>query len=98
MPVGQPSLNLARNRGSEVQQALDAGRASAEPAARIAAYRGLANTLAMELPYLWTNRAIWMVAAQRRVRNFAGSTLPNGARAVPMSRGVVSPVEIWLDA
>jgi ABC-type transport system substrate-binding protein len=98
MPAGQPSLNLARNRSSALQQALDAGRSSPEPPARIVAYRGLAHTLATELPYLWTNRAIWMVAAQRRVRNFAGSTLPSGARAAPMSRGVISPVEIWLDA
>jgi ABC-type transport system substrate-binding protein len=97
MPVGQASPNLARNRSSAVQQALVAGRSSAEPTDRIAAYRGLAHTLATELPYLWTNRAIWIVAAQRRVRNFAGSTLPDGARAAPMSRGVISPVETWLD-
>lgn len=96
-PVGQPSLNFSRNRSSAVQQALDTGRSSTDPSIRIAAYKGLARSLAAELPYLWTNRAIWIVAAQHRVQNFAGSTLPTGDRAVPMSAGVVTPAEIWLD-
>ncbi len=95
-PVGQPALNFARNRSPQVQQALETGRSSGEPAVRVAAYRGLARTFASDLPYLWMNRAIWMVAAQRRVQNFGGSTLPSGARAQNMSRGVLTPAEIWL--
>jgi len=31
------------------------------------------------------------------VQNFAGSTLPNGAKAQPMSSGVITPAEIWLN-
>jgi ABC-type transport system substrate-binding protein len=96
-PVGQPGLNFARNRSPQVQQALDAGRSSGDARVRTAAYRALARTFAAELPYLWTNRAIWMVAAQRQVQNFAGATLPAGGKAQPMSRGVISPSEIWLN-
>jgi ABC-type transport system substrate-binding protein len=96
-PVGQPGLNFARNASSQVQQALDAARSSTDPAVRTAAYRSLAGSLASELPYLWTNRAIWMVAAQRRVQNFAGPSLPTGAKAQAMSRGVINPAEIWLN-
>jgi ABC-type transport system substrate-binding protein len=96
-PVGQPGLNLARNRSSQVQQALETGRSSGDAAVRRAAYRSLARTLASDLPYLWTNRAIWMVAAQRQVQNFAGPTLPAAGKAQPMSRGVITPTEIWLD-
>jgi peptide/nickel transport system substrate-binding protein len=95
-PVGQSGLNFARSASSQVQQALDAARANPDPAVRIGAYQGLARTLASELPYLWTNRAIWLVAAQRRVQNFAGSTLPNGTKAQHMSRGVITPAETWL--
>ncbi len=96
-PVGRPSLNLTRDASPQVQRALDAGRASADAAVRTAAYQDLARTFASELPYLWTNRAIWLVAAQRQVQNFAGSTLPNGAKAQPMSSGVITPAEIWLN-
>jgi peptide/nickel transport system substrate-binding protein len=96
-PVGVPGLNAARNASAQVQQALDTARATADPKVRSAAYQGLARTLASELPYLWTNRAIWMVAAQRKVQNFAGTTLPSGAKAQPMSRGAITPSEIWLD-
>jgi peptide/nickel transport system substrate-binding protein len=96
-PVGVSGLNAARNASAQVQQALDRGRASADPSVRTAAYQDLARTLASEVPYLWTNRAIWMVAAQRQVQNFAGATLPSGAKAQAMSRGVITPSEIWLD-
>jgi ABC-type transport system substrate-binding protein len=96
-PVGQPGLNLARNRSPQVQQALETARSTGDAAVRTAAYRSLARTFASELPYLWTNRAIWMVAAQRVVQNFAGSTLPGGDKAQPMSRGVITPTEIWLN-
>ncbi|HEY1633613.1 MAG TPA: ABC transporter substrate-binding protein [Acidimicrobiales bacterium] len=96
-PVGQPALNLARNRSPQIQQALETGRSSGDAAARTAAYRSLARTFASELPYLWTNRGIWMVAAQRQVQNFAGATLPGGGKAKAMSRGVVTPTEIWLN-
>jgi peptide/nickel transport system substrate-binding protein len=96
-PVGQTGLNLARNRSPQVQQALETGRSSGDPAVRTAAYRSLARTLASELPYLWTNRAIWMVAAQRQVQNFAGATLPAGGKAQRMSRGVITPTEVWLN-
>jgi ABC-type transport system substrate-binding protein len=96
-PVGQPGLNLARNRSPQIQQALETGRSSGDAAVRRAAYRSLARTFASDLPYLWTNRAIWMVAAQRQVQNFAGSTLPAGGKAQPMSHGVITPTEIWLD-
>jgi peptide/nickel transport system substrate-binding protein len=96
-PVGVPGLNLARNASSQVQRALDMARATGNPGVRSAAYQDLARTFASELPYLWTNRAIWMVAAQRQVQNFAGATLPSGAKAQPLSRGVISPAEIWLN-
>ena len=96
-PVGQAGLNLARNRSPEVQQALETGRSSGDAAIRTAAYRSLASAFASEVPYLWTNRAIWMVAAQRKVQNFAGATLPGGGKAQPMSRGVITPTEVWLN-
>jgi peptide/nickel transport system substrate-binding protein len=96
-PVGQPGLNFARSRSPQVQQALETGRSSGDAAIRTAAYRSLARALASELPYLWTNRAIWMVAAQRQVQNFAGSTLPGGGKAQSLSRGVISPTEVWLN-
>ena len=95
-PWWSSGLNLARTTNAQLQQALDTARATANHGARVTAYQSLARTFASELPYLWTNRAIWLVAAQRQVQNFAGATLPSGAKAQPMSRGVITPAEIWL--
>ncbi|HEX4539752.1 MAG TPA: ABC transporter substrate-binding protein [Acidimicrobiales bacterium] len=97
-PVGSLALNFARNNDPQVQQALDQGRASADPAVRSAAYQSIAKRFAVDFPYLWINRAIWMVSAKPRVQNFAGATLPDGSKAPPMIDGIVSTTQMWVNS
>jgi peptide/nickel transport system substrate-binding protein len=94
-PIGGLSLNMARNSDPLIQQALDVGRESTDPQTRALAYQEVARRFAVDLPYLWANRAVWMVAAHTYVQNFAGPTFPGGAKRLSMIAGVISPTEIW---
>jgi peptide/nickel transport system substrate-binding protein len=93
--VGGLSLNMARNSDPLIQQALDTGRESTDPHTRALAYQEVARRFAIDLPYLWANRAVWMVAAHSFVQNFNGPTLPDGSKRLGMIAGVISASEIW---
>jgi ABC-type transport system substrate-binding protein len=98
LPVGQFAPNFARNKDPQIDQNLAIGRTSADPSARAAAYRAIAQRLGADIPYLWTNRTIWMVAAKPRVMNFAGPTLPDGSKALALNAGVISTTQIWVSS
>ena len=36
--------------------------------------------LALDLPYLWTDRAVWAVVGNPNVQNFNNPTTPQGSR------------------
>jgi peptide/nickel transport system substrate-binding protein len=93
--VGGLSLNMARNSDPLIQQALDTGRESTDPHTRALAYQEVARRFAVDLPYLWANRAVWMVAAHSYVQNFNGPTLPDGSKRLGMIAGVITASEIW---
>ena len=92
------SLNFARNKDPQVQQALEAGRTSLDPAARIKAYQKVNERFSADLPYLFTNRTVWGCYAAKKVQNFNGLTLPGGQPAIPFSGGVFYPTSTWLRA
>jgi ABC-type transport system substrate-binding protein len=98
LPVGQFAPNFARNKDPQIDQNLAIGRTSTDPSARAAAYRAIAQRLGADIPYLWTNRTIWMVAAKPRVMNFAGPTLPDGSKALALNAGVISTAQIWVSS
>jgi peptide/nickel transport system substrate-binding protein len=94
-PVGGLSLNMARNSDPVLQQALVTGRESTDQTKRIAAYQEVARRLAVDLPYLWSNPAVWMVAAADYVQNYNGPTLPGGQKQLGMISGIISVAEMW---
>jgi peptide/nickel transport system substrate-binding protein len=94
-PVGGLSLNMARNSDPLIQQALQTGRESTDHATRVAAYQEVARRLAVDLPYLWSNPAVWMIAAASDVQNFNGPTFPDGAKRLGMISGIIPVSEIW---
>jgi ABC-type transport system substrate-binding protein len=94
-PVGQLSLNFARNKDPLIQQALDTGRMTPDPAVRAAAYKTVARRFGEDLPYLWVARGLSLVSARRGVMNFAGPTLPDGGTALALLNGVIWPTQIW---
>lgn len=97
-PVGSLSLNFARNKDPQIQQALDAGRTNPDQSARATAYQTIASRFGADVPYLWSNRNIWMVSAKPRVMNFNGPTLPDGSKALGLINGVISTTQIWVSS
>jgi peptide/nickel transport system substrate-binding protein len=93
---GSLSINMARNADSQIEQALLSGRSSTDKSAREAAYKTVNKRLALDLPYLWTDRAIWAVIGEPKVQNFNNPTTPQGQRAYGMIGGAIWPTQIWI--
>ena len=93
---GSLSINMARNADPTIETALLAGRASTEPSVREAAYKTVNKRLAMDLPYLWTDRAVWAVIGDPTVQNFNNPTTPQGQPAYGMIGGSIWPTQIWI--
>jgi peptide/nickel transport system substrate-binding protein len=77
--AGGISLNLARNSDPAIQSALETGRTSSDPSTRVAAYRQVADRLAVDLPYLWVSKALWAAISLPEVAGVTGQRLPDGS-------------------
>jgi ABC-type transport system substrate-binding protein len=93
---GSLSINMARNSDPAIETALLAGRASSEKSVREASYKTVNKRLAMDLPYLWTDRAVWAVIGNPTVQNFNNPTTPQGQSAFGMIGGSIWPTQIWI--
>ena len=95
-PVGKLALNFARNKDTQIDDALNKGRVSADQQTRVDAYQTVAKRLATDIPYLWINQTIWSVIAKPNVMNFDNPTLPDGSKGLSMTAGYFDPRFIWL--
>ena len=95
-PDGQISLNIARNSDARIQQALTQGRTQPDEQTRIAAYQSVAQRLALDLPYLWINRSVSAVIADKKVQNFNATTFPDGSPGEGVSGGTFRFSTTWL--
>jgi ABC-type transport system substrate-binding protein len=93
---GSLSINMARNSDPQIETALQQGRASTDKAVREAAYRTVNKRLALDLPYLWTDRAVWAVVGDPTVQNFNNPTTPQGQAAFGMIGGSIWTTQIWI--
>ena len=93
---GSLSINMARNADPTIETALLAGRAEHRPEVRTAAYQTVNKRLALDLPYLWTDRAVWAVIGNPKVQNFNNPTTPPGQPAFGMIGGSIWPTQIWI--
>jgi len=93
---GSLSINMARNSDPQIEAALQQGRASADKDVREAAYKTVNKRLALDLPYLWTDRAVWAVIGDPTVQNFNNPTTPQGQAAFGMIGGSIWPTQIWI--
>ena len=96
MSSGALSINMARNSDPIIEKALLAGRASTEKEVRQTAYQTVNKRLALDLPYLWTDRAVWAVIGNPTVQNFNNPTTPQGQAAFGMIGGSIWPTQIWI--
>ena len=90
------SINMARNTDPNMQTALLKGRQSPAQSDRIAAYQEVSKLMGQDIPYVWSDRTTWAVAAQSKVQNFANPTTPAGGKAFPLIGGSIWPTQIWL--
>jgi peptide/nickel transport system substrate-binding protein len=93
---GSLSINMARNADPTIEAALLAGRQGTEKSVREAAYKTVNKRLAVDLPYLWTDRAVWAVIGNPKVQNFNNPTSPQGQSAFGMIGGSIWPTQIWI--
>ncbi len=92
------SINMARNTDPDMQTALLKGRQSPAQSDRIAAYQEVSKLMGKDIPYVWTDRTTWAVAAQSKVQNFANPSTPAGGKAFPLIGGSIWPTQIWLNS
>jgi peptide/nickel transport system substrate-binding protein len=90
------AVNMARNTDPKVQAALELGRSSTDPTIRSKAYQVLNQRLAIDLPYLWLDRAVWAVVSTPKVQNWNNPTTPKGAAGFGMIGGSIWPTQIWI--
>jgi peptide/nickel transport system substrate-binding protein len=92
------SINMARNSDPFMEAELLKGRESTNQADRVAAYQEVSKLMGSDLPYIWTDRTTWAVAAQPQVEDFAAPTTPAGAPAFALIAGSIWPTQIWLNS
>jgi hypothetical protein len=56
----------------------------------------LNQRLAIDLPYLWLDRAVWAVVSTPKIQNWNNPTTPKGAAAFGMIGGSIWPTQIWI--
>jgi ABC-type transport system substrate-binding protein len=96
-PIGEFSLNMARNRDSDLTAGLNEGRATDDFDTRKAAYDEVQVRLDEDLPYIWLTHTLWALIADDQVRNVGGWTLPSGDPALGFLNGRFPVVETWIE-
>jgi ABC-type transport system substrate-binding protein len=94
--TGPLSINMAHNADPKIETALQLGRSSTVPAIREKAYKTVNYRLAIDVPYIWTDRAVWAVVSTPSVQNWNNPTAPSGVRAFGVIGGSVWPTQIWI--
>jgi ABC-type transport system substrate-binding protein len=90
------SINFPRLHSPEITAAMNDGRASADPAARVRAYARAQAGFAEQLPYLWLQTSPWRVVSASRVRDAHNVTLSDGASALGLMDGTYRLTETWI--
>jgi ABC-type transport system substrate-binding protein len=93
---GPLSINMAHSADPQVETALLQGRSSTDPSVRAKAYKQVNKRLALDVPYIWTDRAVWAVVSKPSVQNWNNPTVPDGSKAFGVIGGSVWPTQIWV--
>lgn len=93
---GPLSINMAHSADPKVEAALLQGRASTDPAVRAKAYKTVNQRLGIDVPYIWTDRAVWAVISKPNVQNWNNPTAPDGSKAFGVIGGSPWPTQVWV--
>jgi peptide/nickel transport system substrate-binding protein len=94
--TGLISINMARNDDPKLEAALQSARSTSDPVVLAASYKAVNQRLAIDLPYLWLDRAVWAVVCKPAVQNWNNPKTPAGGAAFGMIGGSIWPTQIWL--
>lgn len=101
--TGALALNIARFSNDELSAALDAARATPDPAVRKQEYATVQRIWGEQGPYIWLNSTTWLIAAQNDVRHFWNNALPDAGNvgsipSLPYQSGTHRLTETWLES
>jgi peptide/nickel transport system substrate-binding protein len=94
--VGKISLNIGRFRDAQIDRAIDAGRATLDPARRKEAYAAFQRRLAEVSTHIFLARSPWYIATSRKTRDARNVKLPDGSPALPFLTGTHRLTETWI--
>lgn len=100
-PVGDWSMNFARNTDDEIGRLLDEARHTTDRNVQLADYQQVQVLLGRDVPYIWLYHGQLSVVANDKLVNVNTSTLPPNDRGVrnlglPIQQGYHPLAEVWL--
>jgi ABC-type transport system substrate-binding protein len=84
-PVGTFQTNYTRFTSPALTQALNTGKTDPSKKARIAAYQKVGRIFGTEVPYIWLNGVLDILAFGSKVLGLSNPTTPEGTRLYPVS-------------
>jgi len=101
--TGPLALNIARYQNDELSAALDAARATDDPAVRKTNYATVQRIWGEQGPYIWLNTTTWLIAAQNDVRHFWNNSLPDSGNVasiapLPYASGSHRVTQTWIQS
>jgi ABC-type transport system substrate-binding protein len=97
LPEGQLALNFSRNKDPQIDADLQKGRTDPNDADRLAAYQDIARRLAVDVPFIWLDEAVWQIAMKPNVHGVTTWTLPDGSPGVDHTLGIPSGGAFLMD-
>jgi peptide/nickel transport system substrate-binding protein len=101
-PPGEVSLNFARHRDAQLDDALDRARATDDLEVRQEAYRVVQERFAENVPYIWLSHTQQVLGARNHVRGLTAGPLPDGRARWPLSAAggfsmAFSVTQLWIE-
>jgi peptide/nickel transport system substrate-binding protein len=94
-PYYQTALNFARNSDPQIDKDMIDARQTNDPAKRKADYEDVSAQLNKDLPYIWTESAVWDIVTKATVEGVLSPTLPDGTMALALNSGRFSIAQVW---
>jgi len=95
MPVGQLSLNFARNKNPKIDADLQTGRTSSDQSVRKQAYQDIAREMNKDLVNIWIADISWSTFYKPNIHGVVDWTLPDGSKGVSYTSGGVELLYHW---
>lgn len=90
--------NLTQFKSPTIDAAMDAGRATGDPAKRKEQYDIVQKELGTNVPYIWLNFNQFAMITQSKVNGVSSFTLPDGEKGRPQLAGSFQVSNLWLSS